>query len=144
MDEAMKTSIIVPTYCRPAQLRRTVERLLYTVSDLDTEVIVSAEVDENSLPAVADLPVKAIFHPDWRGSVANWTLGAAEATGDLLVTGADDLWWGDGWLHETLRPNWQPLGWRRMRSARREAAKSTRWRCWTTAKQSGSGAAETA
>ncbi len=102
MVDAVKVSIIIPTYCRPEQLRRNTERLLYTVRDLETEIIVSAEVAERSLAAVEDLPVKAIFHPDWRGSVANWNLGAADATGDLLVVGADDLWWGDGWLHEAL------------------------------------------
>lgn len=98
----MKTSIIVPTLCRPAQLRRTVERLLQTVNGLDTEIIVVAEVNEQAIRAMAGLPVRTAFHADWRGSVANWNIGAAMATGDVLVTGADDLWWGDGWLAKAL------------------------------------------
>ena len=98
----MKTSIIIPTYDRPEQLRRNVIRLLQTVEGLDVEIIVSAEVSPNSLPAVEDLPVIAVYHPDWRGSIANWNLGAGIASGDLFVTGADDISFCDGWLQATL------------------------------------------
>lgn len=98
----MKTSVIIPTYDRPEQLRRNVIRLLQSVEDLDVEIIVSAEVNPRSIPAVADLPVKTIYHPDWRGSIANWNLGAGIATGDLFVTGADDISFCDGWLQTTI------------------------------------------
>jgi glycosyltransferase involved in cell wall biosynthesis len=99
----MKTSIIIPTYCRPEQLRRNVIQLLDTLVGYEAEVIVVAEVVPESIESVKDLAVRTAFHEDWRGSVANWNIGAAMATGDLLVTGADDLWFTDGWLREALR-----------------------------------------
>jgi hypothetical protein len=98
----MKVSIIVPTLSRPTQLRRNMERLLETVRGLDTEIIIVAEVNRSSVDAMAGLPVKVLFREEWRGSVAGWNRGAAAATGDLLVTGADDLWWHDGWLEAAL------------------------------------------
>lgn len=96
----MKVSIIVPTFCRPQQVRRNLEQLLSTIEHHDAEVIVVAEVNPATVEAVKGLPVRFTFHEDWRGSVANWNLGAGMATGDLLVTGADDLWFTDGWLDE--------------------------------------------
>jgi len=98
----MKVSVIVPTYDRPAQLRRNVERLLYTVRDFDAEIIVVAEVNPASIPALDGLPITTAYHEDWRGSVANWNIGAGMATGDILVTGADDLLFYDGWLQAAL------------------------------------------
>ena len=98
----MKTSIIVPTLSRPTQLRRNMERLLETVKGLDTEVIVAAEVNRSSVEAVKDLPVRTLFQEEWRGSIAGWNRGAAAARGDVLVTGADDIWWHDGWLETAL------------------------------------------
>ncbi len=102
MESRMKTSIIIPTLSRPVQLRRNVERLLETVTGLDTEIIIVAEVNRSGVEAVKDLPVKVLFQEEWQGSVAGWNRGAAVAMGDMLVTGADDLWWHDGWLHEAL------------------------------------------
>ncbi len=99
----MKVSIIVPTFCRPEQLRRNVMRLLDTLEGHDSEVIIVAEVVHESIDSVADLPVLRYYHEDWRGSVANWNIGASMATGDLLVTGADDLLFVDGWLKAALR-----------------------------------------
>jgi hypothetical protein len=98
----MKTSIIIPTLSRPVQLRRNVDRLLETVKGLDVEIIIAAEVNRSSVEAVKDLPVLALFQEEWQGSVAGWNRGAAAATGDVLVTGADDLWWHDGWLQAAL------------------------------------------
>ena len=98
----MKISIIVPTYCRPRQVHDYTEQLIRTVEGHDTEIIVVAEVNDNALDYVKALPVITTFHKDWRGSMANWNIGASMATGDLLVLGSDDLWWMDGWLDEAL------------------------------------------
>ena len=98
----MKISIIVPTFCRPVQVRDYTEQLIRTVEGLDTEIIVVAEVNEDALSLVKELPVITTFHKDWRGSMANWNIGAGMATGDVLVLGADDLWWMDGWLEAAL------------------------------------------
>lgn len=98
----MKTSIIVPSYGRAEQLKRNMTRLVETVQGLDTEIIICAEVDMAGIEAVRDLPVITTYHADWRGSMANWNLGAAMATGDLLVLAADDIWWGDNWLQEAI------------------------------------------
>lgn len=98
----MLTSIIIPTYCRPTQLRRNVERLMETVKGHDTEIVIAAEVDRRSVAAMDGLPVRVLFQEEWQGSVAGWNRGAASASGDLLVTGADDVWWHDGWLDAVL------------------------------------------
>lgn len=98
----MKTSIIIPTLCRPTQLRTNVERLLRTIDGLSTEVIVVAEVDERAIKEVESLPVLSVFNKSWRGSVAGWNAGASLAHGDLLVTGADDIWWHDEWLQRAI------------------------------------------
>jgi glycosyltransferase involved in cell wall biosynthesis len=98
----MLTSIVIPTLSRPTQLRRNVERLLETVKGLDTEIIIAAEVNRSSVEAVKDLHVRAIFQEEWRGSIAGWNRGASIAKGDVLVTGADDIWWHDGWLEMAL------------------------------------------
>lgn len=98
----MLTSIIIPTLSRPMQLRRNVERLLETVKGMDTEVIIAAEVNKSSVAAMDGLPVKVLFQEGWQGSVAGWNRGAAVATGDVLVTGADDIWWHEGWLARAL------------------------------------------
>ena len=98
----MKASIIIPTYCRPQQVHDYTARLLDTVSHLDTEIIVVAEVNDDALSLVEKLPVITTFHKDWRGSMANWNIGAGMATGDILVLWADDLWPLDGWLDNAL------------------------------------------
>lgn len=98
----MKISIVVPTFCRPVQVRDYTAQLIRTVERFDTEIIVVAEVNENALSLVKELPVKTFFHADWRGSMANWNLGAGMTTGDVLVLGADDLWWMDNWLDNAL------------------------------------------
>jgi len=61
-----------------------------------------AEVNEDALDFVKELPVRTYFHKDWRGSMANWNIGAHLATGDLLVLWSDDLWPLDGWLDAAL------------------------------------------
>lgn len=98
----MKISIIIPTICRPAQVRDYTAQLIRTVEGHDTEIIVVAEVNEDALSLVRELPVRTAFHADWRGSMANWNIGAAMATGDHLVLASDDLWWIDGWLDSAL------------------------------------------
>ncbi len=98
----MKVSIIVPTLSRPTQLRRNMERLLETVRGMDAEIIIAAEVNRSSVEAVKDLPMTALFQEEWQGSVAGWNRGAVAAKGDVLVTGADDIWWHDGWLERGL------------------------------------------
>lgn len=98
----MKISIIIPTYCRPTQVRDYTAQLIRTVEKFDTEIIVVAEVNENALSLVKALPVTTMFHKDWRGSMANWNIGAELATGDVLVLGSDDLWYMDNWLDNAL------------------------------------------
>jgi len=98
----MKVSVIIPTYCRPVQVRDYTAQLIRTVARFDTEIIVVAEVNENALSLVQELPVVTTFHADWRGSMANWNIGAGMATGDLLALWADDLFPLDGWLDAAL------------------------------------------
>jgi len=98
----MKISIIIPTFCRPVQVRDYTAQLIRTTEHFDTEIIVVAEVNEDALSLVKELPVKTFFHADWRGSMANWNIGAGMATGDVLVLGSDDLFWLDNWLDNAL------------------------------------------
>ena len=98
----MKISIIIPTYCRPRQVHDFTAQLIRTVERFDTEIIVVAEVNENALSLVKALPVVTTFHKDWRGSMANWNIGAGMATGDILALFSDDLFPLDNWLDKAL------------------------------------------
>jgi glycosyltransferase involved in cell wall biosynthesis len=44
------------------------------------------------------MDVKMLIFEDWKGPVRAWNAGLAQATGEYLVFGADDLWFHEGWL----------------------------------------------
>ena len=99
----MKTSIIVPSFKRPEQLIRNTTRLLETVEGLEVEIVVVFEQDDTAREAIDAMPhTVTAHHTDWRGSMANWNIGAGLATGDLFVLGADDIWWHDRCLHNAI------------------------------------------
>jgi len=99
----MKTSIIMPTYYRPEQLLRNLASLYESTDGLDIEIVAVFEQDTTALEAVKAMPNAIVtHHADWRGSMANWNIGAGLATGDLLVLGADDISWRDRWLHNAI------------------------------------------
>ena len=100
----MKVSIITPSRRRPAQLRKCIERLIETVQGHDVEIIVVSDGDKETALAMADVEgIILIVDEERTGAAACWNQATRIATGDAFVLGADDLYWGDGWLDAALR-----------------------------------------
>jgi glycosyltransferase involved in cell wall biosynthesis len=94
-------SVIMPTRERPEQALRCIERLLQTSVGYDVEAIVVADGDDTTGDVIARAGVARVIMPPERLSAPRcWNLGAAAATGDVLVLAADDLWWFHGWIGE--------------------------------------------
>jgi glycosyltransferase involved in cell wall biosynthesis len=104
-------SVILPTRGRPAQAVACVKRLFETTLGYDVEcVIVVDRADAetlNALTALADLPVVIHKMPgEFSTAPEKYNAGLAVARADTgkdwLVSGADDLYWHDGWLDAAL------------------------------------------
>jgi len=105
-------SVVMPTKGRAAQARACVERLLETVRRVDTrghevECIVvvddAGDFDADDFGrAHRNAPLRVMVFQGERGPIPAWNAGLGMARGEWIVTGADDLVWGDGWLEAAL------------------------------------------
>lgn len=95
-------SVILPSRGRPEQAARCVERARATARGYDLEVIGIADADPATAAALAGVADQMLALPERVGPIAGWNLGAAAASGAVLVLGADDLWWFHGWIGEML------------------------------------------
>jgi glycosyltransferase involved in cell wall biosynthesis len=89
-------SIILPTRERPEQAQRCVDRFRATTRGYDVELVVVTDD-----PATGTQGCDLIRTPPMSALDA-WNYGATQASGDILVLAADDLWPFHGWLGETL------------------------------------------
>ena len=118
----MKTSIIIPSRGRAAQLIERVNILLRTVQGRDAEVVIISDGDEETRQAiiaemqsnafwqpnaftleVSDERVKVVANPERQGPIQSWNNGLRAASGEALVLAADDVIFHDGWLEEALK-----------------------------------------
>lgn len=98
-----RVSVIMPTRERPEQARRCLERLWQTSVGYDVEAVAVVDGDSATAEAISESGLgRVIMLPERMGAVRAWNLGAAAATGDVLVLAADDLWWFHGWIGEML------------------------------------------
>lgn len=97
-----KVSVVLPSRGRAAQARRCVERLLATTRGYALEVVVVTDGCRETSEALRPLADRLVELPRRSGAPAAWNAGAAAATGEIIVLGADDLWWGHGWIGEML------------------------------------------
>ena len=104
----MRSSLIIPT--RRLRIAHTLERLRMTTTGLDVEVIVVVDVDHLVANAAMRSGATCVFFPNYIGAIAAWNKGLALATGDILVFGADDLVFQQGWLEIALEAHQRDLG----------------------------------
>lgn len=97
----MKIVVVFPTLGRTDQATRCLMRLRSTAPSVDA--IALTETEPNLLRERTGFAV--IETDPILTAVQKWNVGARVAVGmgaTHLVLGADDLWWGDGWLDEAM------------------------------------------
>jgi len=104
----MKISVVIPSKGRPAQLAACVRRLFETTRGHTVEAVVVCD-EQEAYDLTIDALERAFVSPDhlvWSWAtlpvIPAFNEGLRMSTGDALVLGADDLWWGDGWLDAAL------------------------------------------
>ena len=105
MSVAPFVSIVIPTYQRPASLRRCLEGFLAVMSEGERpfEVIVvddasSSEVASFLAADFAALPLRWVRHAHNRGPAAARNSGARLARGEVLLFTDDDCWPTAEWI----------------------------------------------
>lgn len=102
MAENNKVTVVIPSIGRPEQLKNCLAQLLRTAPDIEIIAVIPPS-DLASRKVVEDFVTIEIVDQDEDGmAIGAWNKGAAHATGDFLVTGADDVWFEQGWLEEAL------------------------------------------
>ena len=99
----IKVSVVMPSRGRSQQLRGCIEQLQLVSPEVET--IVVADTDDAKTCAVAeDLNCKLIVITNQGDSGTShcWNVGAAAASGEAFVLGADDLKFHPGWLEASL------------------------------------------
>jgi glycosyltransferase involved in cell wall biosynthesis len=102
-----RVSVIIPSTRRVERLVECVERLWATVRGWEVECLVVTDDVKTGQRMKADKRVRVVDLPEnaevWRPrALEAWNLGASLAMGDVLVLGADDLWWFHGWIGEAM------------------------------------------
>ncbi len=97
-------SVILPTLGRAKRLEIAVTSLWRTTMDFNVECIVVSE-EGASRRIGTDLGCRVIKTPGGLTAVEKWNLGAAEAKGEWIALGADDLLYHKGWLEAALEAN---------------------------------------
>ena len=93
-----KVSVVIPSRDRPEGLLRAVESVLTTAPDAEIVCVLDGG-DTASARAVGGMVPWLVFNHDPDAHTAQlWNMGAKKATGDYLVTGADDVVFQPGWL----------------------------------------------
>ena len=95
-------SVIMPSRERAAQAATCVERICHVSRGYDLEVIVVTDGDVATAALGSQAGAKVLFSETPLRALACWNWGASVAAGDVLVLGADDLWFGHGWIGEML------------------------------------------
>lgn len=100
----MKVSIIIPSKGRAAQLAECVQRLLETTRGHDIEVVIVCDEPDAraAVYAVSGGRSRIVWVNETHKVIPAFNVGLKYSTGDALVLGNDDLWWGDNWLTEAL------------------------------------------
>lgn len=96
-----EASVVVPSRGRAQQAAEMVERLLHASRGYRVEVIVVTD-DVQTFAATDNLATRVVLQQERTSAPLAWHAGAAVSRADVLVLGADDLWFGHGWLGETL------------------------------------------
>ena len=96
-----EASVVVATRGRAQQAAEMVERLLHASRGYRVEVVVVTD-DVQTFAATDNLATRVILQQERTPAPVSWNQGAALASSDVLVLGADDLWFGHGWIGETL------------------------------------------
>lgn len=96
-------TVVIPSIYRAAQLKRNLAQLLLTAPAAEIIAVLLPD-DIESREAVRSLEIITIVDQDpGLGAIAAWNKGAAHATAENIVLGADDVWFHDGWYEEALR-----------------------------------------
>lgn len=94
-------SVVIPSRDRPERLRECIEQLQLVSPEV--EIIVVADIGDKKTAAVAEsLKCKLVISDRPDGPVHCWNIGAAAASGEALVLGADDLKFHEGWMEAAL------------------------------------------
>ena len=98
-----RVSVVIPSQDRPEGLLRVVESVLSTARGVEV-VLVLDEQDDESRAIVEPLEHHLVIETvsgDLH-TAERWNAGAAIASGDYFVVGADDIIFQDGWLEAAL------------------------------------------
>jgi len=113
----VKISVIIPSKGRSNQLVSCVDRLFASVyqelaaGSVEIEVVLVIDEDEESKAAVLNEielspmwkeSVKLLYREHGNGPMHAWNDGLKASCGELIVLGADDLWFTEGWLTAAL------------------------------------------
>lgn len=94
-----KVSVVIPTRGdRPDGLLRCVQSLRDTAPDVEILVVYDGDVAGEDEP----IGVMCLMLPDAPGAIECWNQGAAHASGDAFVLGADDIVFQPGWYEEAM------------------------------------------
>lgn len=97
----MQLSLIVPTYRRPSDLKRTLESVALQESPLDQIVVVIGPGDKESHQVCEDrkdkLPALTIVHAEKPSVIHALNLGLKTAKGDIICLTDDDVWFPADW-----------------------------------------------
>lgn len=97
-------SVILPTLGRPKRLDIAVSSLWSSTLDYEVECVVVTE-EKASMAVATDLGCRVIKAAAGLTAVEKWNIGAAEAKGEWIALGADDLLYHKGWLEAALDAN---------------------------------------
>lgn len=97
----IKVSVVIPSRDRPKRLRECIEQLQLVSPQV--EIVVVADIGDDKTASVAEnLGCELVISDRPDGPVHCWNIGAAAASGDAFVLGADDLKFHEGWLEAAL------------------------------------------
>jgi glycosyltransferase involved in cell wall biosynthesis len=100
----MKTSVIIPSLKRPAQLMACVQRLKETTCTRDVECVVVVDGgDLETLAAASQVTPFVLFNNERLGPMVSWNRGLRMSHGETIAMVGDDVYFHDGWLYEALK-----------------------------------------
>lgn len=115
-------SVLLPTTGRPDMAAAMVESLRATTQGHEVEVLAEIDADADTYNRLAALPGSPDFRiclhlfPSYRGNSAAWNEALRRSKGELILFGADDLEFTEGWLEaalgarESLPDQWGMVG----------------------------------
>jgi glycosyltransferase involved in cell wall biosynthesis len=94
-------TVVIPSQDRPERLLRAVESVLSTAPDAEVVCVLDRD-DDASRAILRGLDVRSVLISGGVSTAERWNAGAIVASGDLFVTGADDLIFQPGWAEAAL------------------------------------------